>query len=74
MHTPLRKIIGTIVLLAYVMVYAFVVMVIADLKLQDASQIIKLTYFLVTGILWIFPAMLLIRWMEKIKKSPPTSS
>jgi hypothetical protein len=59
----MRKIVGTILLLALIAIYAPVAVTIASAQLEDASQWTILAYFLVTGLLWLVPAMFLIRWM-----------
>lgn len=60
-----RKLIGTIVLVAFVCFYAMTVMTIAAAKLQGASHLAELLYFLVAGLIWIVPAAGLIYWMAK---------
>lgn len=65
MRPSLRKFIGMVVLLSFVIVYLFIVMVIGDMKLQQASTATRLLYFAVTGLIWILPAGLIIRWMQK---------
>lgn len=61
----LRKLIGTFVLISFVLVYAFFAMVIADMKIVQASRWVQLLYFALAGVLWVYPAGLLIGWMER---------
>jgi ABC-type branched-subunit amino acid transport system permease subunit len=61
----IRKFIGMIALVALVVVYAFVAMVIAQLKLPDASRLVQMIYYVVVGLGWVIPAGYLIKWMQK---------
>lgn len=60
-----KKLIGTILMIILVILYALIAMNVATLFLADAHWVVHLTYFLVTGLLWILPAMWLISWMER---------
>ena len=64
MPVRLKKFIGTIVMIVLVVAYAVLATAYASLYLADASGWVHLAYFLFTGMLWVIPAMLLIRWME----------
>ena len=63
-----RKLIGTFLIVAVAMLYAVVSTTIAAAKLADASAWVHLAYFLFTGMLWVVPAMLIIKWMLKPDK------
>lgn len=63
MSQRIRKLIGTVIIVTLVIVYALVATAIATFKLADASGWIHLVYFFFTGILWIVPAMFVIKWM-----------
>jgi ABC-type polysaccharide transport system permease subunit len=65
MPIRLRKFIGMIALVALVIVYAFVAMVIAQLKLPEASRLIQMIYYVVVGLAWVIPAGFIIKWMQK---------
>lgn len=58
-----RKLIGTVLLVALVILYALVATAVAVAKLSDASGFAQLLYFVLTGFLWIVPAMIIIKWM-----------
>lgn len=60
-----RKLIGTFILLAFIVVYAFLIMLLGVYLLEDASQVFSIIYYLVTGCAWAFPAMIILRWMMK---------
>lgn len=63
MPQRMRKFIGAILLIALVIVYSLVATTIAAAKLADASAWAQLVYFLLTGILWVVPAMVIVNWM-----------
>ena len=65
MRKSVRKLIGTIVLLAFIIVYALVAMAIAEGRIRDAPALIQTVVYIVLGLAWVLPAMPLIRWMEK---------
>ena len=63
MPARLRSFIGTIAIIVLVITYAVVATAIASAALAQSPWWIHLGYFIVTGVLWILPAMLIIRWM-----------
>ena len=65
MPIRLRKFIGMIALVVLVIVYAFVAMVIAQLKLPEAPRWVQMLYYVIVGLAWIFPAGAIIAWMQK---------
>lgn len=67
MPPRLRKLVGSVVLVVFVCVYALVAMTVAAAKLPGTSGLVQLAYFLVAGLLWVIPAALLISWMSKSK-------
>jgi hypothetical protein len=61
-----RKLIGTIGLLALIMVYALLALAVAIvLQVSDANKIAELIYYVVAGLLWVVPAAWLISWMQR---------
>lgn len=61
-----RKLIGTITLLALIVVYALLALAVAIvLQVRDANKIAELVYYVVAGLLWVVPAAWLISWMQK---------
>ncbi len=70
MRRSTRKFIGAVIMLGFVAVYALVVMVIAQGRLQDAAKPIQTVFYLVAGLAWILPLMPLIRWMERPDPEP----
>ena len=64
MPVRIKKLIGTVILILLVSVYAVFATAIASLYLGNASGWVHLAYFLFTGLLWVLPAMWVIKWME----------
>ena len=65
MRTRTRKLIGTIVLLLFLAVYATVAAVIGSGRIALAPQWVQFAFFLTAGLAWVIPAGLLIRWMQR---------
>ena len=65
MPIRLKKLLGIGILLALVVVYAVFATAYASLYLAESAGYVHLLYFLLTGILWVVPAMFVIRWMER---------
>jgi uncharacterized protein DUF2842 len=65
MHSRTRKLIGTIVLLLCLAVYATVAAVIGAGRIAQAPQWVQFAFFLTAGLAWVIPAGLLIRWMQR---------
>ena len=68
MSIRLRKLIGTIALLALVVVWALVAMAVAQPVLASANRLTAAIYYVVAGIGWVLPAMPLISWMSRPDK------
>ncbi len=65
MRPSFRKLVGTIVLVIFVIVYALTAMTLAAAKLPGASGLIQFVFFVVAGLAWVIPAAALISWMAK---------
>ncbi|MDS7596779.1 DUF2842 domain-containing protein [Agrobacterium tumefaciens] len=63
MRPRLRSLIGTIFIICLVVVYAVLATSVAAAVLAQSPWWVHLVYFILTGLLWILPAMLVIRWM-----------
>ena len=63
MKQATRKKIGAIAILVLMFIYAILATTFAAANLATSSGWVHLVYFLLTGLLWILPAMLIIRWM-----------
>ena len=58
-----RKLIGLVVLLVYMFLYAMLAMTIAVYRLPDNTAA-EVVYYLTAGILWAIPARYLLQWMQ----------
>ncbi|GJE45226.1 DUF2842 domain-containing protein [Methylobacterium soli] len=65
MRRRTRSLIGTIGILAFVILYAPLAMAIADSRISQAPALIQTVLYCLLGIAWIFPLMPVIRWMER---------
>ena len=65
MPQRLKKLIGGIVLVVFVCLYAMTVMTVAAAKLPGASRLTQLIFYAVSGLAWVIPAAALIFWMQK---------
>jgi len=65
MPVRLRKLIGTVLIVVLVVLYALIATTVASQRLAQSAWWVHLLYFAVSGLIWIIPAMFIIRWMEK---------
>jgi hypothetical protein len=65
MNVRVKKLIGTVLLVALVVIYALAATAFATYRLAEAGAWMHLAFFAVSGMLWILPAMWLIYWMER---------
>jgi hypothetical protein len=63
MPIRLKKLIGTVLLVALVIVYALLATMIAVAQLAQSGPLVHFAFFLFSGLLWILPAMAIIKWM-----------
>jgi hypothetical protein len=63
MPVRLKKLIGTVLLIILVIVYALVATMVAVAQLSQSGPLVHLAFFLISGLLWILPAMAIIKWM-----------
>ncbi len=65
MSSRVRKLIGTVALLVFLVLYVWAAGAIGSGRMVEAQGLAQLAYFLVAGLLWVIPAGLLIRWMQR---------
>jgi hypothetical protein len=65
MNLRLRKLIGTLLLLVLVVVYAFAAMLVAAAVLPQAGMVTQFIFYAVAGVAWTIPAAMLISWMHR---------
>ena len=63
MPIRLKKLIGTILLILLVITYALVATIVAVAQLSQSGPLVHFAFFLFTGVLWILPAMGIIKWL-----------
>lgn len=66
----LRSFIGTILIILLVLVYAIVAVAVASALLVETPVWVNLLYFFVSGLVWILPAMIIIKWMAGPRPRP----
>jgi hypothetical protein len=71
MNIRTRKLIGAFALLALVAVWSLVAMALAQSVLTDINGFIAVIYYVVAGLGWVLPAMLLIKWMARPDQTKP---
>ncbi|MBA4219982.1 DUF2842 domain-containing protein [Bosea vestrisii] len=60
-----RKLIGTVVMIVFVCVYALVAMALAQGRITEASKPVQTIAYIVLGLIWVLPLLPLIKWMER---------
>jgi len=65
MTSSLKKLIGTIVLVTTVPVYAVLAMLVAVAVLPGVNFWLQLVYYVIAGLIWVLPAGVLITWMVR---------
>jgi hypothetical protein len=70
MPIRVRKLIGTVALLALVFIWALLAMAVAQFMLPNVSGWIAGLYYVLAGMGWVLPAMPLIRWMQRPDPAP----
>lgn len=63
MPIRLKKLIGAFMLVLLVIVYAVVATMVAVAQLSQSGPVVHLAFFFFSGLLWILPAMVIIKWM-----------
>ena len=65
MSPRLRKIIGTCLLLIFLAVYSLATIVLSTAILPQATPGKELLFYAFAGLLWAFPAGMIISWMAR---------
>jgi predicted membrane channel-forming protein YqfA (hemolysin III family) len=65
MRRRTRSLIGTIVMLAFIIIYAPLAMALADSRISETPAPVQAVLYALLGIAWIFPLMPLISWMGR---------
>jgi hypothetical protein len=59
----LKKLIGSILLVLLVIVYALMATIVAVAQLSQSGPAAHFLFFLLSGLLWVLPAMAIIKWL-----------
>lgn len=65
MRRRTRSFVGTIVMIAFVLIYAPLAMALADSRIAQTPPVVQSVLYALLGLAWIIPLMPLIRWMER---------
>jgi len=65
MNQSTRKLIGTLLVIGSIFVYAGVVMWLYMSFLQGQAWYLLIVFFAVTGVAWFYPASWIIRWISR---------
>lgn len=65
MSESTRKLIGMILLITFVGVYSLLVMALGASRLTASGWAVSLLFYAGAGLLWVPPAALIIKWMQK---------
>jgi len=65
-----RKLVGAIALLVFLAVYTLAAMMVAIVLQTSTSKVAEVIYYPVAGLLWVLPAMWLVRWMQRPDPQP----
>jgi hypothetical protein len=68
MSMRLRKLVGTVALLIFILAYALFAMAVAEGRVTQAPKLVQTLAYVVLGLIWIIPVMPLVRWMAKPDK------
>jgi len=60
-----RKLVGTVVMIVFVCVYALVAMALAQGRITESSKLVQTIAYIVLGLIWVLPLLPLIKWMER---------
>jgi hypothetical protein len=60
-----RKLVGAILLIAFLAVYALAAMLTAVVLQINGSKVAEIVYYPLAGLLWVLPAMWLVKWMQR---------
>jgi nucleoside permease NupC len=69
MSVRIRKLVGGVVMIAFIAVYALIAMAFAQSRpLQEAPALVQTLGYIVLGLAWTLPLAPLIKWMERSRE------
>ena len=63
-----RKLIGAVVIIVFVCVYALVAMALAQGRITEAPKLVQTIAYIALGLVWVPPVLPLIMWMERMDR------
>ena len=70
----IKKLIGTVLILLWILVYSLIAMRLAVAILPEAGWLTSLVFYAAAGLLWIIPVGLAFPWMNRDARPPPGST
>jgi Protein of unknown function (DUF2842) len=64
MSLRLRKLIGGFALIVLVVTWALIAMALAQAPAIKGNGVVEVIYYVVAGLGWVLPGMLLVKWMS----------
>ena len=65
MPIRLRKLIGAVALIVLVTTWSLIAMALAQLPIIKANGLVEVIYYVLAGLGWVLPGMLLVKWMSR---------
>jgi len=65
MPIRLRKLIGAVALIVLVTTWSLIAMALAQLPVIKANGLVEVIYYVLAGLGWVLPGMLLVKWMSR---------
>lgn len=65
MSPRIKKLIGTLGMIVFVIFYALMIAALAPRILTGTNKVLELVFYVVAGLAWTLPLLPLIRWMER---------
>ena len=65
MNQRTRKLLGTILIIIFVMVYGPVAMALAESRIAELPGLAQAAVYMLLGLAWVLPVMPVIKWMQK---------
>ncbi|MEP9353453.1 DUF2842 domain-containing protein [Xanthobacter sp. KR7-65] len=69
MRQRMRKLVGTVLMLVLVVVWALSAMALAQGRVTELGWALQTVCYIILGMAWVIPAAVLIRWMERPDKN-----
>lgn len=65
MSLKFRKFVGLTALLLFLITYIAVAVMLVPAATSTEGKVLEIIYYAVAGMIWIFPARFIIRWIEQ---------